>query len=355
MDFRNVNRRSFLIGATAAAFSSIRIPAHAAAPARKTVMIGGRRARVVDIHAHCVIPRTADVLRGTNIEGEFADNQVPSPARIEAMDRRGIDVAVLSINDYWWYGTDRDLATRIVRSNDEGIAEWCRAHADRFVGLTSVSLQHPDLAAQQLEHAVRNLGFRGASIGGNVRGEVPSIEKYDPFWRKAAELGVPVFMHPTNADGLVTEAALEGRGDLGNIIGNPLETTIFLSKLIFDGTFDRFPALKVCGSHGGGYLPSYLGRTEVACQVRNNAQCANRKRPSEYLRTNILADSMVFSEEALRHLVAEMGAGQVVYGSDMPFNWPDTVDTIAGASFLTNEQKIAILGGNLAALLKLGA
>ncbi len=88
-----------------------------------------------------------------------------------------------------------------------------------------------------------------------------------------------------------------GRGDLGNIIGNPLETTYFLTNMIFDGTLDRFPNLKICGAHSGGYLPSYLGRTEVACEFRANADCANRKLPSEYLRDQILIDSMIFSEE----------------------------------------------------------
>src|SRR5262249_15025625 len=152
-----------------------------------------------------------------------------------------------------------------------------------------------------------------------------SLEKYDPFWKKAEELQVPVFMHPSDGDGLVEEKTFEGRGDLGNIIGNPFETMLFLSKLMFDGTFDRFPRLKVVGAHGGGYLPSYFGRTEVTCDVRPNAKCINKKRPREYLKTNIMADAMLFSDEGLRHQVAEMGASQVVYGSDMPFNWPDMI------------------------------
>ncbi len=172
-------------------------------------------------------------------------------------------------------------------------------------------MQYPELAAEQLEYAVKTLGLRGASVG-SVLGEIPSSEKYDPFWRKAEELDVPVFMHPTNADHIVQEKAFEGRGDLGNIIGNPFETTLFLTKLIFDGTLDRFPRLKVCGAHGAGYLPAYLQRTNVACEVRANAKCANTKTPADYLKTQILADSMVFSDEGLRHLVAEMGAGQIV-------------------------------------------
>jgi aminocarboxymuconate-semialdehyde decarboxylase len=160
-------------------------------------------------------------------------------------------------------------------------------------------------------------------------------------------------MHPGGADNILKEGALRGRADLGNIIGNPLETTYFLSRLIFDGTFDRFPGLRVCAAHAGGYLPSYLGRSEVACTVRANANCANKKKPSEYLKSQIVIDTMVFSEEGLRHLVAEAGVSQVVYGTDVPFNWPVTVDLVLNASFLSDAEKTAILSGNLMKLLKI--
>ena len=142
-------------------------------------------------------------------------------------------------------------------------------------------------------------------------------------------------MHPNGSENIIKQGALGGRGDLGNIIGNPLETTYFLSRLIFDGTLDRHPGLRVCGAHAGGYLPSYLGRTDVACDVRANANCANKKRPRDYFKRELLVDTMVFSEEGLRHLVAEVGVSQVVYGTDVPFNWPVTVDLVLNASFLT--------------------
>ena len=160
-------------------------------------------------------------------------------------------------------------------------------------------------------------------------------------------------MHPNGSENIVKPGALGGRGELGNIIGNPLETTYFLSRLIFDGTLDRFPGLRVCGAHAGGYLPSYLGRTDVACDVRANANCANKKRPRDYFKRELLVDTMVFSEEGLRHLVAEVGVGQMVYGTDVPFNWPVTVDLVLNASFLSNAEKEAILGGNLARLLRI--
>ena len=224
-------------------------------------------------------------------------------------------------------------------------------HPDRFVALTSPALQYPELAAEQLEYAMGELGHGGASVGGHCNNDSLSDPKYDPFWAKAEELGAAVFMHPNNSMNLIREDGLAGRGDLGNIIGNPLETTTFLTRLMFDGTLDKFPGLKVVGAHGGGYLPSYLSRTEVACEVRNNANCLNTRLPSEYLKDQILVDTMVFSDEGLRHLVAEMGANQIVYGTDLPFNWPDTLDLVLDASFLSDEEKIAIVGGNLVELL----
>ena len=322
--------------------------------ARRQIMLRGRRVRVIDVHAHCIIPVT-EIVKGSPLArmGDGAGSSILGPQRLEVMDQQGVDVQALSINGYWWYAADRDLARQIVRAQNEGLATWVSAHPDRFVAFASVALQHPDLAAEQLEDGVKRLGLRGASIGGHVNGEDLSLPKYDPFWAKAAELGVLVFMHPGGAENLIKANALVGRGDLGNIIGNPLETTYFLSRLIFDGTLDKFPGLRVCGAHAGGYLPSYLGRTEAACVVRSNANCANKKKPSEYLQSQIVIDTMVFSEEGLRHLVAEVGVGQIVYGTDVPFNWPVTVDLVVNAPFLSDTDKEAILSGNLMKLLRI--
>ena len=358
MPSRRAVLKTMAAGAAGAYVTGFRAPALIGAQGvRRRVQIGGRPTRVIDGHAHCVIPVT-DIVQGTPLAkmGGGSGGSILGPQRLQVMDEQGVDVQALTINGFWWYGaTDRELADRIVRAQNEGLAKWVAQHPDRFVAMASVALQHPDQAATQLEDGVRRLGLRGASIGGHVNGEDLSLPKYDSFWAKAAELGVPVVMHPGGAENIVKEGAFRGRGDLGNIIGNPLETTYFLSRLIFDGLFDKFPGLRVCAAHAGGYLPSYLGRTEAACVVRANANCANRKKPSEYLKTQVFIDTMVFSPEGLRHLVAEVGVSQVMYGTDVPFNWPVSVDLVLEASFLSDAEKEAILSGNLRKLLRIPA
>ncbi len=322
---------------------------------RRVVKVGNKRVKVIDIHAHASFPEVADVVKGTPLarNARGGGGRPMGPERISELDKRGIDIQVLDVNTFWWYAAeDRDLAAKIVETQDKGLSEWCKAHSDRFAALTSPALQFPDLAAQQLEHAVKDLGMVGAAIGGHVNGEPLSDAKYDPFWAKAQELDVVVFMHPGGAENAIKEDGLKGRADLGNIIGNPLETTIFLSHLIYDGTFDKFPNLKVIGAHAGGYMPSYLGRSEVACDVRKGADCQNKKKPSEYLKTQFFADSMIFSAEGIRHLVAEMGPSQIVYGTDIPLVWPDTIDNILQAK-ISDADKEAILSGNLTKLLRL--
>ncbi len=364
----NPARRKLLLGAGLSLLPATRWAfAQQAAPAaggRKTVTVAGRRARVIDIHAHCYIPGSAKMISAPDVAAQanpaenapVARSLTIGDARIAQMDARGIDVGVLSVNQFWWYAASSpDDAAKFIRYQDEGLRAIVDRYPGRFFFLSSPALQHPALAAQQLEYAVKNLGARGASVGGHVNGTVPSGPEYDVFWAKAQELDVPVFMHPGGADNLVRPGAWDGRGDLVNVIGNPLETTMFATRMIFDGTLDRFPRLKLILAHGGGYLASYLGRTEVGCAVRPAANCANKRKPSEYFRDQLYVDSMVFSPEGLRHLVATCGADHVVYGSDMPYIWPDTADIIAAADFLPEQERIAILGGNLARMLRLPA
>jgi aminocarboxymuconate-semialdehyde decarboxylase len=351
------NRRDFFRsvgGATAGLYVIGRGQSgEAQAPAtRRQVSIAGRRVRVVDVHAHTDIP-LGDVVKGTPFEKQAGGNP-GLDQRIVAMDKQGLDVQALSINGFWWYGVkDQGLARAICNAQNEGLAQWVKKYPGRFVAMASVPLQFPELAAEILQDAVTRFNARGVTLGGHVNGEDLSLPKFDPFWAKAAEMGELVFMHPGGADNIIKEGAWRGRGDVGNIIGNPLETTYFLTRLIFDGVFDRHPRLRVCGAHAGGYLPSYVMRTDVACEVRNNAKCANKKTPREYLRSQILIDTMVFSDEGLRHLVAEVGVGQIVYGTDNPFNWPVRVDLVLDAPFLNDAEKEQILSGNLTKLLRI--
>jgi aminocarboxymuconate-semialdehyde decarboxylase len=294
------------------------------------------------------------VLKGTEFERQ-GGGRAMGDERIWELDKRGIDMQFLSINGYWWYEMkDRKLAADYVRAADEGIAAWVKKHPDRFAGMTSPALQFPDLAAEQVDYAVKKLGHVGASIGGHMNGESFSDPKYDVFWAKCQELGVPVFEHPGGADNVLKPDAWKGtNGDLGNTIGNPLETTIFFTRLIYDGTLDKFPNLRIVGAHGGGYLPSYVGRTDVACFVRGNANCQNKRSAAEYFKDNLLVDAMVFSPEDIRHLVAKSGPTQVLYGTDIPiYQWPDAVDPILKAE-IPDAQKEMILGGTLIKMCKL--
>jgi len=345
-----MKRRDFLKVAAGAMYLQ------AAAPKRREVSVGKKRVKVIDAHGHFVFQEELEVVQATPLARNVSNNLgslVLGPERLRVLDESGIDIQILTHQGGWWYNADRDLARRIVDVQNQKLSQWCSAHSDRFVGLASVALQHPDLAAEQLDTAVKKLGLRGVGIAGHAGGEVPSTPKYDPFWTKVQELGVMVFVHPGGADNIIRDGALRGRGDLGNIIGNPLETTFFLSRMIFDGTLDRFPGVKFCGAHAGGYLPSYIGRTDVACDVREGANCANKKHPREYFKDQILVDSMVFTEEGLRHLVAEFGASQIVYGTDTPYKWLASVDLILKAPFLKDAEKEAILGGNLMKLLRI--
>ena len=341
-----MQRRDFLKTTAAGLFYF-----QAAAPRRREVSVGKKRVKVIDAHGHFIAPEELEVVKDTPLARNVTNTQggslVLGPQRLRVLDDMGIDIQVLSHQGGWWYDLDRDVSRKLINVQNRKLAEWCKAHPDRFVGLASVALQHPEMAAEQLDEAVKKLGLKGVGIAGHAGGEVPSTPKYDPFWSKVQELNVMVFVHPGGADNIIKEGAFRGRGDLGNIIGNPLETTFFLSRMIFDGALDRFPGVKFCGAHAGGYLPSYIGRTDVACDVRDNANCANKKHPREYFKDQILVDSMIFSEEGLRHLVAEFGSNQIVYGTDTPYNWPAAVDLILKATFLKDAEKEAILGGNL--------
>jgi aminocarboxymuconate-semialdehyde decarboxylase len=327
--------------------------------ARRTITVGGRRMKVIDVHAHASVPAAmALVGEKVGVGGNRADLVVPETLdqRLAAMDSQGIDMEALSINTYW-YNTEREVAAKLCQIQNEKLAEVCAKHPERFVAFASVALQHPDLAAQQLEEGMKKYRLRGAAIGGSCAGAEISDAKFNPFWAKAEELGAAVFIHP-QASGAPTELKhrFQGNGFLANIIGNPLETTIALSKLIFEGSLDRYPRLKIIAAHGGGYLPSYAARSDIGCSTQPQ-RCPGgphgniKKKPSEYLR-QMYYDTMVFTPEGLRHLAAEVGASQLMIGTDYPFPWTKTaVDHVLNTPGLSDTDKAAILEGNAAGVL----
>jgi len=358
-------RRNFLKGMAGLTFCSCGLldTAHARqqAPRHLPVTVRGKRVRTIDIHAHCLFHDALDLM-GSRIpeilpptKGQ-QDHFIVIENRLKAMDAMGIDMQVLSINPFW-YGTDRDLSAKIVRIHNEKLAELSAAKPDRFSAFASLSLHHPDLAVQELEDAVKKKGLRGAAIGANVLGTDFSDPKFHPVWAKAEELGAVLFIHPYRLGEPLKR--LKGNGWLANVVGNPLDTTLALQHLIFEGTLDKFPKLKIVSAHGGGYLPSYAPRSDHACFVSPqncNPDIKLKKQPTEYL-NQLYFDTLVFTPEALRHLVAQVGASQLMLGTDHPIPWEEhPVDHVFATESLSDAQRSAILGGNAARMLgiKLG-
>ena len=351
-------RREFIKGVSASAGIAFcncpmveAVRAQASADQRLPVLVNGKRIKTVDVHSHCLFHEAVALM---------GDEKVVAPSvgadklfivleeRLKSMDAQAIDMEVLSINPFW-YRKDRDTAAKITDLQNEKLAEFCAQHSDRFTAFASLALQDPDLAVQQLETAMKKLNLRGAAIGGNVGGEAFADQKFHPVWAKAEELGAVLFIHPSGTPELAKKLA--GSGYLTNSIGFPLDTTIALQHLIFEGTLDQFPGLKIIAAHGGGYLGSYAPRSDHACFIRpQDCPVELKKKPTEYL-NQLYFDSLVFTPEALRHLAAQVGASQIMLGTDNPFPWEGhPVDHVFATTSFSEEEKIAILGGNAARL-----
>ena len=332
---------------------------------RAPVTINGQRVLVVDVHSHVRVPEAWELVKDRIArEGHHGDAQQANPdslgnilnvnKRLADLDEMGIDVQAVSINPFW-YWADVDLARKVIQIQNEKIAALCAAHPDRFVGLGSVALQHPSLAVEQIEEGVKKLGMRGFAIGGSVNGEDLSAAKFHPVWAKAEELEALMFIHPQVSGTPIDERRLQGNGNLDNVIGHPLETTLALTHLIQDGILDLFPRLKICAAHGGGYLPSYSGRNDECLKAFPKDCRPLKKLPSEYLK-QLYYDSVLFTPEDMRHLIAVVGSSQVVLGTDYPALWNRTpVDRILAIPGLTDKQRLAIFNGTLARLLKTNA
>lgn len=330
-------------------------------------------ARVIDVHAHLLLPSVQaevqhrapelvaeaaalEVIRNGSeslaVSGAMIGARIPQltdvSARLASMDAQGVDVQWVSASPNHFYPwAPEGLAVWTAMEANRLVAAHVAQAPDRLVGLGLVPLQHPERVVEYLDDAVLGRGLAGVEIS-SFAGDVElSDARLEPFWARAAELGAVIFLHPFGC-------SLDERLDrfyLSNTVGQPTENAVALSHLIFAGVLDRHPDLKIVAAHGGGYLPFAIGRSDRAWSVRPEAQrCAHA--PSSYLK-KIWFDTVVHDPAALRHLVDVAGPSRVVLGSDYPFDMglDDPVAFVRGAG-LSVDVTESILGGNAATLLQ---
>lgn len=311
----------------------------------------------IDIHSHVIPKRIVDQIAqnpadfAARIEGEgdarkvvhdqgyvyplFAEFHDPE-AKLESMDRKGIDISVISpAPPMFYYWADVDLAARVARLVNDGVADMVAAKPSRLRGMATVPMQHPDAAIAEMERVVREYGFKAIEIGTSVEGVQLAEQKFRPVLRRAQELGVFVFAHPYYVG---AKTGLECYY-LTNLIGNPLDTTVMLANLMYSGVLDELPELKLCLAHGGGFAPYQIGRLVHGHKVRSEANRLTKTSPLELLR-RLYFDSLVFEPQALRYLLDVVGADHVCIGTDSPFDMGDErpADTIAAIPRLTHDE-----------------
>jgi aminocarboxymuconate-semialdehyde decarboxylase len=332
----------------------------------------GRRGRdvrpkstTVDLHAHVGIARAAEIAKphldvatiplahyasadtkavNAKQEQDIAAASKGYDKRLTDLDAMGIDVQVVCPPPpQCYYTIPLDVAVQATRALNDGIAEYVAGKPDRLVGLGSVPMTDGQEAAKELERCVKTLGFKGVEILTNVDGNELSAPAYAPFWKKADELGALVMIHPNG----FTEGKRFARFYFNNVIGNPLETTLALHYLIFDGVLERHPKLKLFAVHGGGYLGAYPGRIDHAWGARSDCHAGLPKPPTEYLK-RVYVDTVVFTPDQLAELIRVFGADHVLMGTDYPFDMAeyDPLGHVASVDGLDASTIAAIAGGN---------
>jgi aminocarboxymuconate-semialdehyde decarboxylase len=349
-------------------------PAKATATARPVVRNRKGKAKVIDLHCHYLNPevnaKTAhlnaaqhdpttvfanELTRQTNVSQmkTRAPKLSGVTERLKDMDRMGVDIqAVCPAPYHFFYFTEADYGAQLAREVNEGIAKVVADTPDRFVGLGSVPLQDAQLAVRELDHAVKNLGLRGVEICTSVNGKNltdPSLG-LDKFFARCQELGILVFMHPLGW----TQAERLTNHYFNNVIGNPLDSTVAVSHLIFDGVMARNPRLKVLVAHGGGYIAHYWARMDHAWRARPDTRTVIKRPPSTYLE-KFYFDTITHDPEMLKRLVDRFGADHVVLGTDYPYDMgdEDPLGMVAQVKRLPAQDRDLITGGNAARLLKL--
>lgn len=303
----------------------------------------GRESRpksvTIDIHAHVGVPAAAEIAKphldlATVPLFQFANAETralnqkqeadiiarsPLANRIADLDAMGIDIqVVMPPPPQCYYTVPLDIAVKATRVLNDGIAEFVALKPDRFVGLGSVPMTDAGEAVKELDRCMGPLGLKGVQILTNIAGRELSDPMFAPFWKRAEELGAFIVLHPLG----FTQAERLQRFSFNNVIGNPLETTIALHYLIFDGVLERHPKLKILAVHGGGYLASYSGRIDHAWGARSDSHGQLSHPPTTYLK-RIFFDTIVFTPHQLAELVRLYGANQIVMGTDYPFDMAD--------------------------------
>jgi aminocarboxymuconate-semialdehyde decarboxylase len=268
-------------------------------------------------------------------------------ARIEDMDKQGVDMQVLSVAPpQYFYWLDPENGRRAVHLQHERFAEVVSEFPDRFVAVANLPMEHPDVAVEVMVEAKETYGFNGFEINGDVNGADYDERRFDQIWDRACELGMTVILHPMG----FTHGQRMDDYYLVNVICMPLASTVAVSRMILGGVWKRHPDLRMVVVHGGGYLPFYFARTDHAYGVRPELRKHISRPPSEYLHL-LNFDTTVFKPEMVEYLVAEFGEDHVLMGTDYPFDMgpTDPLGFLAGAR-LTERQRDLIVGGNAARL-----
>ncbi|EYD75325.1 Aminocarboxymuconate-semialdehyde decarboxylase [Rubellimicrobium mesophilum DSM 19309] len=269
--------------------------------------------------------------------------------KLEAMDRKGIDVSVISpAPPMFYYWADADLALKVAQTVNDGVADMVAANPGRLRGMATVPMQHPDAAVAELERVVREYGFRAIEIGTSIEGAQLAEERFRPVLRRAAELGVFVFAHPYYV-GL--KAGLECYY-LTNLIGNPLDTAVAVANLMFSGVLEELPELNILLAHGGGFAPYQIGRLMHGHKVRSETHARTKSNPRDLLR-RFYFDSLVFEPQALRYLIDLVGADRIAIGTDAPFDMADNqpLETLQAVPRLSHTESHEICCGTALRLL----
>ncbi|MBT3916878.1 MAG: amidohydrolase [Rhodospirillaceae bacterium] len=323
----------------------------------------------IDVHTHVALPEVLALASKVKIRGKEPGKQhwVPSASRqehgrqsssasatlskpkprLKDMDRMGVDMQVISMNlptpSYW---ADGATGQQIARQCNDSIAEFVAAYPERYIGLGAVPLQDQSRTVKELEYLAK-IGLKGVAIPSHVRAKDLGIPKFRNFWAKAEELNLPIYIHPR---GFTHDQRLH-EFFLWNSVGQPLEETLAMTSIIYEGILDDFPKLKIIIAHGGGYLPYYAGRTDKAYESRPETRKNIASRPSDYL-SRFFYDTVIFDRDMLPLLVKKAGDRQIMMGTDYPRGEieEDPIGFVRRSKDLSPLSKDRIIGLNAAKL-----